>query len=272
MWMVRFDNSGAVTWETQVTNLSTTQAGYQDGAFFIWWYQHHGRLAFSGTNYAAIFGVSISVNNTVNGVACVDIHEGDRLQIVSSAGALVSAGSLAFGMSHAWTSRILWDSRTSKFVATDATDNNCRIVVLPGTTIGASTCDGTLFNGDVVQSTTAGYWNAWTQGNAIKIAHFTTGAPDTTIANAGASQHPHLVSYGASNMLLTWATSTTATSMNAQVRTADATAATVGAAFTIAVNDHDYMGWKSYSDGSAAYVAAGTNTTSIKVARVMPCQ
>jgi hypothetical protein len=60
--------------------------------------------------------------------------------------------------------------------------------------------------------------------------------------------------------------------MNAQVRSAGATPATVGAQFTIAVNDHDYMGWKSYSDGSVAYAAAGTNSTSVKIARVMPCQ
>jgi hypothetical protein len=268
MWMVRFDNTGAVTWQTQVTNLSTSLAGYQNNARFIWWYQHHGRLAFSGTNYAAIFGVAITVNNG----SCVDIHEGDRLQIVSSAGAPVASGSLEVGMSHAWTSRILWDSRTSKFVATDATDNNCRVVVLPGTTIAAGTCDGTLFNGDVVPSTTAGFWNAWSQGGAIRLEHFTTGASDSTIANAGSSQHPHLVSYGANNMLLTWATSTTATSMNAQVRSAGAGAATVGSQFTIAVSDHDYMGWKSYSDGSAAYAASGTNSTSVKIARVMPCQ
>ena len=73
-------------------------------------------------------------------------------------------------------------------------------------------------------------------------------------------------------MLQTWATSTTAASVNAQVRTADANATTVGSQFTIAVADHDYGAWKSWADGSVAYPATGSNTTSIKVARVMPCQ
>jgi len=272
MWMVRFDNSGAVTWETQVTNLSTTQAGYQDGAFFVWWYQHHGRLAFNGTNYAAIFGVSITVNNTVNGVACIDIHEGDRLQVVSSAGALVPTGSLAVGESHAWTSRILWDSRTSKFVSTDATDDNCRVVSLPGataatTTIGASTCDGNLFNGDVVTSSTTGYWDAWANAGQVTLAHFSTGAADQSVTGIAANLHPHLVTYGSSNMLLAWGSGTTIT---AQVRNSG-TAAQVGSNLSITANEQPYQAWKSYADGSVAYPAYN-NTTSMKVVRVMPCQ
>ncbi len=266
MWMVRFNSAGTVEWETQVTNLSSSLAGYQNGARFIWWYQHHGRLAFSGTNYAAFFGVAITVNNG----SCVDIHEGDRLQIVSSSGALVSSGSLEVGMSHAWTSRILWDSRTSKFQATDATDNNCRITNPVGAvTIAASTCDGgTLFNGDVVKSTAAGYWNAWSQGGTIRLAHFTTGAADSSsIASAGSSQHPHLVSLGANNMLLAWKSGT---SVAAQVRSAT-DGATAGSQLTIAIGDHDFGAWKAYDDGSAAYAYAAGNSSTAKVARVMPC-
>jgi hypothetical protein len=266
MWMVRFNNSGAVEWETQVTNLSPTLGGYDNGARFIWWYQHHGRLAFSGTNYAAFFGVAITVTGGAGN--CIDIHQGDRLQLVSSTGALVSAGSLEWGMSHAWTSRILWDSRTNKFAASDATDNNCRIAIpSTATTIASGTCDGTLFNGDIVKSTTAGYWNAWSQGGTIRLEHFTTGASDKTVT-AGSSAHPHLVSYGANNMLLAWQSGT---GVAAQVRTADANATTVGSQFNIAVSDHDYGAWKAYADGSVAYAASGSNSTSIKVARVMPC-
>lgn len=269
MWMVRFNNAGAVEWETQVTNLSSSLAGYQDGARFVWWYQHHGRLAFNGTNYAAFFGAAITVNNG----SCVDVHQGDRLQVVSSTGALVSNGSLAVGLSHAWTSRILWDSRTSKFVATDATDNTCRIANPVGSvTIAAGTCDGTLFNGDVVKSTTAGYWNAWSQSNSIRLDHFTTGASDKAISGVGTSAHPHLVAYGANNMLLVWASSTSATSVSAQVRTADSNASVVGSQFAIAINDHDFGAWKDYTDGSVAYAALGSTASSVKVARVMPCK
>jgi hypothetical protein len=54
MWMVRFNGAGTVEWENQVTNLSDSMAGCQADARFVWWYQHHGRLAFDGSsNYAA---------------------------------------------------------------------------------------------------------------------------------------------------------------------------------------------------------------------------
>lgn len=267
MFLVRFDGAGNVVWETQVTNLSQSRAGYQNGARFIWWYQHHGRIAFDGENYASYFGVAITVNNG----SCVDIHEGDRMQVVSSSGALLTGhDSFEVGCSHAWTSRIVWDERTSHFVMVCATDNNCRIArPSPYRTIASGTCDGTLFGGDLVLSTNPGYWTAWSQGGTIRLQHFTDGGPDTAIDDAGSSQHPHLVSYGAKNMLLSWASGQTIT---AQVRDAGANAAAVGSTFTIPVRDHAYQAFKAYPDGSVAYPAAGANNTSIKVARVMPCQ
>jgi hypothetical protein len=265
MYMVRFDNAGNVQWTTQVTNLTPTLAGYQNGARFIWWYQHHGRLAFDGSNYAAYHGVAITVNNG----ACVDIHEGDRMQVVSTSGALQTGhDSFAVGCSHAWTSRIVWDPRTAHFVMVCATDNNCRIAQPnPYRTVAAGTCDGTLFGGDLVLSTNTGYWTAWSQGGNIRLEHFTTGASDQSITNAGASQHPHLVTYSTSRMLLTWASGS---SVAAQVRDAGNGAA-IGSQFTIGVNDHHYMAWKAYADGSVAYPASGANNTSARVARVMPC-
>jgi hypothetical protein len=49
------------------------------------------------------------------------------------------------------------------------------------------------------------------------------------------------------------------------------TGQSVGQAFTIDVKDHNYQAFKAYQDGSVAYPAAGDNSTSIKIARVMPC-
>ncbi|MCH7233146.1 hypothetical protein L0U85_20145, partial [Glycomyces sp. L485] len=107
MHMVRFDNSGEQVWERQVTNLGDGLDGYDDGARFVWWYQHHGRLASDGENYAAYFGVAITVANG----GCVDIHQGDRMQVVDADGNLVSGhrDSFDFGCSHSWGTRILWD-------------------------------------------------------------------------------------------------------------------------------------------------------------------
>jgi hypothetical protein len=264
MHMIRFDNSGKQVWERQVTNLSDTLGGYDNGARFVWWYQHHGRLATDGSNYAAYFGVAITVQNG----NCVDIHEGDRMQVVSSSGALVSGhDSFEVGCSHAWTSRIVWDPRTGHFVMVCATDNDCRIAQPnPYRTVAAGTCDGTLFGGDLVLAKTAGYWTAWSQGGKARLEHFTTGASDKTVTTAAATSHPHLVGYGPDRMLLAWQSGS---SMLAQVYDAG-TGQAVGDQFTIGVRDHDYQAFKAYADGSAAYPAAGSTSTSIKIARVMP--
>lgn len=125
MHMVRFDNAGRQVWERQVTNLTGSRTGYDNGARFIWWYQHHGRLASDGNTYAAYFGVAVTVQNG----SCVDIHEGDRIQVVDANGALVSGrrDSFEVGCSHSWTTRIVWDPRASRYAMVCATDNDCRI-------------------------------------------------------------------------------------------------------------------------------------------------
>ncbi|MEU4244360.1 hypothetical protein [Actinoplanes sp. NPDC026619] len=265
MVMVRFDNNGKTVWERQVTNLTSARGGYDDGARFVWWYQHHGRLAFDGSNYAAYFGVAITVKNG----SCVDIHEGDRMQVVSKSGSLLSGhNSFEVGCSHAWTSRIVWDPRAKKFAMVCATDNDCRIAQPdPYRTVAAGTCDGTLFGGDLVLAKSSGYWTAWSQGGTIRLSHFSgSSAASKTIKTAASSSHPHLVAYGSSKMLLTWQSGS---SMKAQVYDSG-TAAAIGKQFTIAAKDHNYQAFKSYADGSAAYPAAGSTSSSIKIARVLP--
>lgn len=265
--LVRFDSAGNETWAAMVTNADDDLDAYSDGARFVWGhYQHHGRIAFDGSNYAAYFCIGITVQNG----ACVDIHEGDRMQVVDGSGEPVGGHPDAFevGCSHSWTTRIVWDPRTDHFVTVCATDNDCRIAQpSPYQTVASGTCDGTLFGGDIVLSSTPGYWTAWSQGGQIRLEHFTEGASDTTIMNAGASQHPHLVSYGENHMLLAWESGG---SMAAQVRDSGS-GETVGSPFTIDVPDHAYQAFKAFPDGSAAYAASGTSSTKVRVARVMPC-
>lgn len=264
MHMIRFDNSGKQVWQQQVTNLTGGRKGYDDGARFVWWYQHHGRLATDGKNWAAYFGTAITVKNG----NCVDIHQGDRIQVVNAKGRLVTGHKDAaeVGCSHAWTSRIVWDPRTKRFVAVCATDNNCRIAQPdPYRTVAAGKCDGTLFGGDLVLAKGKGYWTAWSQGGSVRLEHFTTGRSDTTIRTGVSSAHPHLVSYGAARMLLTWQSGSAMAGRVYDARTGKA----VGATFTIKAKDHSYQAFKAYPDGSAAYPAAGSGT-SIRIARVLP--
>ncbi|GAA2326347.1 hypothetical protein [Dactylosporangium salmoneum] len=265
MYMVRFDNAGRQVWQRQVTNLTSSLGGYDNGARFVWWYQHHGRLATDGSNYAAYFGVAITVQNG----ACVDIHEGDRMQVVDAGGGLVAGHRDAFevGCSHSWGTRIVWDPRTGHFVMACATDNSCRVAQPhPYRTIATGTCDGTLFGGDLVLAKGSGYWTAWSQGGQARLEHFGSGASDATVRTGAATSHPHLVAYGAGRMLLAWEAGG---AMAAQAYDSG-TGKAVGERFTIGVRDHNYQAFKAYADGSAAYPAAGANGTSIRVARVMP--
>jgi hypothetical protein len=264
MWLVGFNDSGNMQWETQVTNLSDSMAGYDNGARFVWWYQHHGRLAFDGSNYAAFFCIGITTSNG----GCVDIHEGDRMQVVSSSGALVNhQDAFEVGCSHSWQTRIVWDPRTDHFVMVCATDNNCRIAQPnPYRTVSSANCDGSFFGGDLVLASTSGYWTAWSQGGQIRLDHFTDGASDQSIT-AGSSAHPHLVSYGEENMLLVWGSGSGQT---AQVRSAG-DGSTIGSEFTIDVNDHDFGAYKAYPDGSVAYPGSGSGSSSVRIARVNPC-
>jgi hypothetical protein len=96
--------------------------------------------------------------------------------------------------------------------------------------------------------------------------HTNGGSGDQQI-NAGSSQHPHLVSYGANNMLLSWGSGG---GMAAEVRSAG-DGSTIGSQFTIDVGDEPYHAYKSYDDGSAAFPALGGGS-SAQIARVMPCQ
>jgi len=48
------------------------------------------------------------------------------------------------------------------------------------------------------------------------------------------------------------------------------TGSAVGKQLKLAVKDHDYQAFKAYADGSVAYPAAGSTSSSIKIARVMP--
>ena len=123
------------------------------------------------------------------------------------------------------------------------------------------------FNGDLVNSSTGGCWDAWANSGQVALQHLTTAGSDTAITGIVSNLHPHLVTYGASHMLLVWGASN---SLSAQVRDSG-TGAVVGTQFTIAVSEQPYQAWKSYPDGSVAYPAYNTNT-SVKIARVMPCQ
>jgi hypothetical protein len=68
-------------------------------------------------------------------------------KVVGPTGSILTGhDSFAGGCSHSWTTRMVWDPRTSHFVMVCATDNSCRMAQPnPYRTIVSATCDGTLF-------------------------------------------------------------------------------------------------------------------------------
>jgi hypothetical protein len=276
MLLVRFAADGTEEWATPVTNLSPSFEGYQAGARFVWGhYQHHGRIAFDGENYAAYFAIGITTQNG----ACVDVHQGDRMQVVSAAGEPVEhPEAFGVGCSHSWTTRLVWDPRASSFVTVCATDNpdpsvgsGCRIArPAPYRTIAPVACAGEFWGGDLVVDgdTGDGYWTAYSQAGSISLVHFTDAGPDATVEDAGAADHAKLVRFGAEHMLLAWESGE---AMTAQLL-ALGDGAPVGEPLDIPVQDHAYQSFESYADGSAAYPAAGSGGTSVRIARVAPCE
>jgi hypothetical protein len=191
------------------------------------------------------------------------------MKVVDPNGALLTGhDSFDLGCSHSWTTRMVWDPRTNHFVMVCATDNSCRIAQAPNyKTVVSATCDGSLFGGDVVLAGSSGYWVAWSYQKAIKLEHFTTGASDKTVTTAGDSQNPRLVALGANNMMLTWKSGS---GQAAQIYDTT-TGAAVGSQFTIAAPDHPWQSWKPFSDGSVAWASVSSASSTIQVARVMPC-
>jgi hypothetical protein len=272
MYLVRFDNTGREVWSTKLTTASATNEPYTANSaanHFIWWYQHKGRIAHDGTNYAAYFCDAITIRNG----SCVDIHEGDRMKVVAPGGALLSGhDSFDGGCSHSWNVRMVWDPRSSHFVMFCATDNpragEHRIArPAPYRTIWPSPGpDGSLSLGDVVLDKAGGYWLTASAGGNLHLLHSTGGLYDQDIA-LGSANFSHLVAYGPNHMIAMWESGS---SIAAEVRNSG-TGALVGSRFTINVPDHRYQFFTAYPDGSAAYPAQGANTQSVRIARVMPC-
>lgn len=267
MHLVRFDNAGNEVWATKLTTASSSNPPYTSGGganHFIWWYQHHTRLAYDGTNYAAYFCDAITIANG----SCVDIHEGDRMQVVGPDGSVVNhTDAFEGGCSHSWNTRIVWDDRSSHFVMVCGTDNSNRVArPNPYRTIYSAPDIGTLSVGNLVLASGSGYWVSVSHQGTLRLLHFTEASPDqdVTVANADFS---HLASYSGQNMVIAWASGS---SLTAQVRSA-ADGSEVSAQFSIDVPDHRYQAFKSFPDGSVAYPAQGASNQSVRIARVLPC-
>ena len=293
MYLVRFDEAGKEVWATRLTNPTTP---YSDGANFIWWYAHHGRIAASGTSYAAHFGTALSVTN--GAMQCIDIHQGDREKVVGLDGA-VQPGGWDWGCSHSGYERVIWDEAAQRFAAVCKTDNQNRIMFNVSTEVRK--LDLWYSNlGNLVPGA-GGYWLTTSDiepgqppsaaGHAdVHLLQFTTpagGGGKATIGKdivlAGKTglneRAPHLAAYGSDRLLAAWETTTKVGDIarqdagrKLQVQTRSrATGEAEGEAFAVDVLGNRYQELIAFPDGSVAFPAPGSSGTKIKILRILPC-
>ena len=297
MYLVRFDGS-TERWATKLTSSSAALPPYSTGpagpeSFMIWWYAHHGRIASDGINYAAYFGSALSVSQS----GCINIHQGDRMQVVGPSGSLLSGhDSFDWGCSHSGYERIVWDPRSGKFVTVCKTDNGNRITFAPSMQATISPVDLSYSNlGNLALAPDAGYWlissnlrsgqPAGANGLAdVHLLHFSTGAADKDLVLASEvglnDRAPHLAPYGATHLLAAWETSPSTGDLDERdanrklyVQALDATSgAKVSSPIQVQAKGNRYQDLRPFPDGSVAYVSVGNSTTTLKIVRVLACQ
>jgi len=306
MYLVRFDACGNESWATKLTTSSASLPPYSTGmagpmSLMIWWYAHNGRIGFDGTNFAAYYGVAITVKN-LNGMNCMDIHQGDEMRLVNASTGKLGAGGFDVGCSHSSFERLAYDG--TKFVPVCNNDaptggKSGRIAFAPQTTTIYPVDEMNTELGSVLPAGGGGYWIVATDLRAgqtaampglddVHLLHVTTGAPDKNTMLASDSglndRNPHLAAFGKNRMLAAWETSTTAAPMGGHLSQTDtsrklyvqALDATTGAAqgspFNIAgVMGSRYQDFRTYADGSVAYAAPGGGTK-VQIVRVTPCK
>ncbi|KAL4099134.1 hypothetical protein PRIC1_006944 [Phytophthora ramorum] len=293
MYMVRYDGTSE-KWATKLTSSSASLPPYSssktgEDVYMIWWYAHHGRIAFDGTNWAAYFGAAISTSEG----GCINIHQGDRMKVVNPSGSITAdESSFDWGCSHSAYERITYDNRTDSYATICKTDSNNRIMPPQDWDTTIYPVDlGAANLGDIVPDADASskkYWATVSNGagdNAkVHLIHFAMNAAsdnDITLGGTDANERaPHLASIGSGGMLAMWEGSSSGGDL---VEGGDRTIyaqvldATTGKAISEKVTvdgsvvGNRYQALKTYPDGSVAYLSKGKTGTSLQVVRFFGC-
>jgi hypothetical protein len=277
MYMVRFDGT-TETWATKLTTASATLPPYSTGptgpqTYFVWWYAHHGRLAFDGTNFAGYYGAATSVSQacTTGGNTAINIHQGDEMRVLGPTGTMLTGhNSFEWGCSHSGFEKIVWDPAANKFAMI------CRSDAYPqvGLNVNASKLvyaisATTSAVGNIVLAAAANtYWTLVSDSGALHLFQFTAAGGAAANVSLGNGDKPHLVKYG-SHLFGAWVPSSGG-NMLGQVLDAS-TGAAIGSTVPIDAPSNQFQDFRDYSDGSVAYPAPGSSATKIKIVRVMPC-
>ncbi|RLN56986.1 hypothetical protein BBJ29_005077 [Phytophthora kernoviae] len=293
MYLVRYDGSKE-SWSTKLTSSSSSLPPYSTGktgadVYMIWWYAHHGRLAYDGSNWAAYFGCAISTSEG----GCINIHQGDRMKVVDASGKIATnSDSFDWGCSHSGYERITYDTRKKGYASICKTDNNNRIMPPNNWEATIYPVDLAASNlGDIVQDGDASskkYWATVSNGvgdnAAVHLIHFAIDAAaseDITLGGTDTNERaPHLAAIGKGGLLAMWEGSATGgdlveggdRTIYAQVLDASS-GKSISDKVTVdsSVVGNRYQALKSFPDGSVAYLSKGKTDTSVQVVRFFGC-
>lgn len=277
MYMVRFDGT-IESWATKLTTSGSSLPPYSTGptgpqVYYVWWYAHHGRLAFDGTNWAGYYGTATSVSQacTTGGNTAINIHQGDEMRVVSPMGTLLTGhNSFDWGCSHSGFEKIVWDPMANRFVMICRSDAypqvglNVNAMKLVYAINAMNSAVGNI----VLAATASNYWTLVSDAGALHLFRFTSAGGTAADISLGSGNKPHLVKYG-SHLFGAWVPAS-GTNMVGQVLDAS-TGAALGSTVPIEVPSNQFQDFRDYQDGSVAYPAPGSSATKIKIVRVMPC-
>lgn len=293
MYLIRYDGAKE-SWATKLTSSSASLPPYSSGktgpdVYMIWWYAHHGRIAYDGKNWAAYFGAAISTSQG----GCINIHQGDRMQVVDASGKITAnEDSFDWGCSHSGYERITYDSRTQGYATICKTDSNNRIMP-------PKDWDTTIYRvnlaasnlGDIVPDSVASskqYWATVSNGDGdnakVHLIHFAMDAAaskDIILGGTDANERaPHLASIGSGAMLAMWEGSSSGGDLaegserTIYVQVLDAsTGKAISEKVTVdkSVVGNRYQALKTFPDGSVAYLSKGKTDKSLQVVRFFGC-
>ena len=296
MYMVRFDERGE-RWATRLTSASETLPPYSTGSAgppvtMIWWYAHHGRIASNGSSFAAYFGSALSSSNGI----CVNIYQGDRMQVVDETGELMDGG-FGWGISPSGYQHVIWNSAAHAYVSVCKTESGSSgIAAFAPDMFGIWFVDPIYANfSELVLADNGGYWLALSdrkmnqpeQGEGLAEIHLLQFTSDeinvheiiSLAANANV-RSPHIALFENDSLLLLYETATTPGEMaRAEERTTIIEQRSrvdgIRQGLPISVDGftgHRYHAMRAFPDGSVAMANRGDGPDTIKILRVLPCQ
>lgn len=278
MSLVRFDDTGKLLFNTTLTDKANVDS---EGALFIWWYGHTGRLAWDGTRYATYFRSAGSYARP-NVAGEIDIHAGDTLRMVDASGTRLSGG-WQWGCSHSWSIRMAGNSSGwGAFCHGDAYPNSLRLQLLtPAGATGKTTewlsgSDATTRALGGVVADATGYWISYleTTGGTLRLhlARFSnsgTMSSDQVVSGATGidASYPFRAYLGklGSQLLLGWKSAG-----KLVLQAADSNGALLGSPVTSAAPISNFDEFISLANGDLVFANAPSSGT-VSVTRVRAC-